>query len=527
MSNYHEQQSHFPGQNQNQNLDENQRNGLGQHEQVWSLTENITMNGGNQQGGYQDNQRAYGSGHQQTNRLGSEEPPPGLMQSNRTDSINSTTVFVNPNDIQPRNSHRYTGVDISDQIPVNADQMQFQQQQHTIVHTQQTSGAKRRHSDSESHQHEAKVIVVSADGTIQNMPEDIMFTEEIDIPLGGSAMDDQATKHEYNQDSNHSWASSNFLISESSSVPEHQLAGSHPSPSGVDPSTVNYLGHYLFDVMFTKLTQGSKNKHWDYSSQMKKLYIDMNKWVQVEFRVGSSPPDGLYIRALPIYAEATHIRDPVKRCPNHASPSDPTNANCHYPHHLIRFDSETSNYCEDTDSGRLSVVMPVQTPHQGTDKISKLMKFMCLGSDVGGINRRPLKVIFTLEEGLGRVVGRKVVDVRICSCPKRDKQQEELRLENQEGQARRIAERFASSTVVVPNNQMMPPPGKKLLEKEPIVMVPVHADDFKKLNEFAEAAWVMRDPGNADSIKETRRKLLHQHNTQLLKKLEKNKKPSS
>jgi hypothetical protein len=52
---------------------------------------------------------------------------------------------------------------------------------------------------------------------------------------------------------------------------------------------------------------------------------------------------------------------------------------------------------------------------------------MCLGSDVGGINRKPLKVIFTLEQGPGTVIGRYSVDVRICSCPKRDKQQEEAR----------------------------------------------------------------------------------------------------
>jgi hypothetical protein len=38
----------------------------------------------------------------------------------------------------------------------------------------------------------------------------------------------------------------------------------------------------------------------------------------------------------------------------------------------------------------------------------------------------------------------------------------------------------------------------------------VHSYDFKKLNEFAESAWVCRDPGNADSIKETRRRLLAQ-----------------
>ena len=108
--------------------------------------------------------------------------------------------------------------------------------------------------------------------------------------------------------------------------------------------------------------------------------------------------------------------------------------------------------------------------------------------------------------------------------------------------------RFANTTVVVPNSQLMPPPGKKVLEKEPIIMVPVHADDFKKLNEFAESAWVMRevtaDPRNADrikeNIKETRRKLLSQvnnilltfflltsnfqHNDKLLKTLDKKKK---
>jgi len=38
----------------------------------------------------------------------------------------------------------------------------------------------------------------------------------------------------------------------------------------------------------------------------------------------------------------------------------------------------------------------------------------------------------------------------------------------------------------------------------------VHSYDFMKLNEFAESAWVCRDPGNADSIKETRRRLLAQ-----------------
>ena len=41
----------------------------------------------------------------------------------------------------------------------------------------------------------------------------------------------------------------------------------------------------------------------------------------------------------------------------------------------------------------------------------------------------------------GNVVGRKVVDVRICSCPKRDLQQEETRLHAREDQCKQIAQR--------------------------------------------------------------------------------------
>ena len=115
------------------------------------------------------------------------------------------------------------------------------------------------------------------------------------------------------------------------------------------------------------------------------------------------------------------------------------------------------------------------------------------------------------------MVGRKVVEVRICSCPKRDRQQEEQRNQQQEDQARRIADRFAASTVVV----QQPPPGKKKMDKvdqEPVIMVPVHAEDFKKMNEIAESLWVCRDMANQATIKERRRRMLADHNKDILMK---------
>ena len=72
-------------------------------------------------------------------------------------------------------------------------------------------------------------------------------------------------------------------------------------------------------------------------------------------------------------------------------------------------------------------------------------------------------------------------------------------------------------------------------------MVPVHQEDFKKFNEFAEAAWICRDLENADRIKELRKNLLKevyqisledessfkistlQHNQDLLKAIEERK----
>ena len=50
-------------------------------------------------------------------------------------------------------------------------------------------------------------------------------------------------------------------------------------------------------------------------------------------------------------------------------------------------------------------------------------------------------MIFTLETSQGVVVGRKAFDVRICSCPKRDKQQEEEKNRQLEDKARHIGEK--------------------------------------------------------------------------------------
>ena len=137
---------------------------------------------------------------------------------------------------------------------------------------------------------------------------------------------------------------------------------------------------------------------------------------------------GFFIRALPVFSLPSDLRQPVKRCPSHAALSDKTNKNFAFPDHLIRVDGEDPTYQEDSISGRLSVLFPVVE--------RKLLKFMCLGSDLGGINRRPVKLVFTLEDAVGLVVGRQVFDLRLCSSPKRDKLKDEEKHLQQEETAR-------------------------------------------------------------------------------------------
>ena len=122
---------------------------------------------------------------------------------------------------------------------------------------------------------------------------------------------------------------------------------------------------------------------------LNKLYIDMNKFVRASFNVGPSPPEGLCVRAVPIYAQAGFFTSPVRRCPNHAAAEDPTNKEVMWSDkrdHLIRVDNEFAMYEEDPESKRLSVIIPIQQ-QAGSSTFAVPIKFMCLGSCVGGINR--------------------------------------------------------------------------------------------------------------------------------------------
>ena len=90
---------------------------------------------------------------------------------------------------------------------------------------------------------------------------------------------------------------------------------------------------------------------------------------------------------------------------------------------------EDVEYLEDPASNRLSVAFPVVALAAGPEQITMEIRFMCLSSDDGGISKRPTKVIFTMEDNDGQVLGRKEFVVRICTNPKRDKKADHRNLQ--------------------------------------------------------------------------------------------------
>lgn len=112
--------------------------------------------------------------------------------------------------------------------------------------------------------------------------------------------------------------------------------------------------------------------------------------------------------------------------------------------HVLRCSNQGSVYFGDTESKEhLSVVTPLGLPQAGMDTVRVNYQFMCKNSCPSGMNRRAVDVIFTLEDRWcvffftnhvfllkniffsGNVLGRRKLAVRVCSCPKRDKEKEE------------------------------------------------------------------------------------------------------
>ncbi|XP_037625661.1 tumor protein 63 isoform X2 [Sebastes umbrosus] len=197
------------------------------------------------------------------------------------------------------------------------------------------------------------------------------------------------------------------------------------SPSPAIPSNTDYAGTHTFDVSFQQ-SSTAKSATWTYSTDLKKLYCQIAKTCPIQIKVLTNPPQGAVIRAMPVYKKAEHVTEVVKRCPNHELSREFNDGQIAPPSHLIRVEGNNhAQYVEDTITGRQSVLVPYEPPQVGTEFTTILYNFMCNSSCVGGMNRRPILIIVTLETRDGQVLGRRCFEARICACPGRDRKADE------------------------------------------------------------------------------------------------------
>eukprot|EP00794_Sanderia_malayensis_P008042 gene8042-8905_t len=203
------------------------------------------------------------------------------------------------------------------------------------------------------------------------------------------------------------------------------VASSSPTLPAL-PETSKFPGAFGFELSFGPPTEGAtKSIDYTYSHSLQKLYVQRGAHCPFKFKSKMKPPEGSVIKCLPVFKGTHVLTEPVKRCSNHAVGEEETgNFDAASRYHFIRSDNGMAEY-ESLENGRLCVTFPFTGPQVGAEFQTELLSFQCFNSCGNSAHaKRRIDIIFTLEHA-NQVLGRQVIEVRVCACPGRDRQNEE------------------------------------------------------------------------------------------------------
>lgn len=182
--------------------------------------------------------------------------------------------------------------------------------------------------------------------------------------------------------------------------------------------------------LFFDVTMKGDSNSWVFEPSLGKIFIKMNSAMTINVTYPLRQED-LFLRAMILFDNPSEMHLPVKRCANHVATAMCSSDSAERAMHVLKSLHPHANY-QGTENGtifkdRLSVVVPLKNGTRddvGNYSLAISYAFACQNSCTSGINRKSTSIVFTLEDINYRILGKKVVQFKVCSCPKRDAERE-------------------------------------------------------------------------------------------------------
>ena len=191
-------------------------------------------------------------------------------------------------------------------------------------------------------------------------------------------------------------------------------------------SLEDWPGPQVFDVQIVEVT-GKQRQNVQYSGLLKKLYIRQNHAAQLRLVYSGSGDRKLSVSACLMFTNPDQAQHHVTACYQHSRRSDGELKDA-LAEFVLRMSSDSLNvkYASFKNGRKFVQIDNLPSTNQSSNQCTSVsVKFTDLSSCPGGINRRDTSLVLALTDHSGQLMGRRVLPVRICTCPKRDREKDE------------------------------------------------------------------------------------------------------